>query len=209
MRDPAIPVEERWTAFSSWISSYFSHPYYISPSISINASRTLEYLALRMPDLDSRSGHENTVIRDGGTGPFFKAASYANIEPEAFAASFDIGCERSETAFHRVVRSETLHDLLSGALLFSESVSDCSVPSASIGPSTVQLTSAQRRSVLPDLRVLYLYGTHSPWTTQLSAWTLEGDLAAHSENTRRPVEFVLVEGANHFVSLSPLIRILD
>ncbi|EJD08472.1 alpha/beta-hydrolase [Fomitiporia mediterranea MF3/22] len=171
-RDPEIPVQDHDKAFVAWISSYFTHPYYSLPSDS-QESRTLEQLALPTPVLGSTPADAAT----------FKAASYMNIEPEAFAAAIDV--HPYEKAFYGIVQPETIYDQLSGSLFFTSKVS--SDPSANANDIP-----------LPELHVIYLYGTHSPWSTQWSAWSLESDIAAHIGDKRRPVDLVIVEGVNHF-----------
>ncbi|KAL5532279.1 hypothetical protein ACEPAF_5848 [Sanghuangporus sanghuang] len=189
--DTSIPASERKAAFHAWISAYFFHPYYMSQDPS-SVSRTYEQLILR-PETDLPTAGTNTAGADT-----FKLPSYANIEPEVFAAALETFPERSERAFVHSVRSETLLDQLAGGVFLrpsGSSVPELSAPSSDNGQSEQSSNSIP----LPDLQVQYLFGTNSPWTSQWCSWQLEAERDLHSKTRQRALDLVRVDGGNHFL----------
>ncbi|THH08665.1 hypothetical protein EW145_g2537, partial [Phellinidium pouzarii] len=172
--DPNIPVSQHSKALTAWLASYFSHPFNNALS-DAQPERSLSQLALHIP--------LSTEVKAE-----YKQPSHENILPEAFAASVDpIPAERSEGAFYGAMRNGTIYDQLCGAL--------CLGPAPD---SNVSNNNAEAQApVLPDLRVIEIYGTRSMWTVQWGVWKLEEDLKRGGAG--RPVGFARVEGGNHFL----------
>ncbi|KAH8110158.1 alpha/beta-hydrolase [Phellopilus nigrolimitatus] len=114
----------------------------------------------------------------------FHPPSHTNINPPAFAASADsVAGEHAEKAFYGAVRGQTLKDQLIGAI--------CGAPNTAQPPP------------LPHLRLVHVTCTRSLWTIQWGTWAFRAELARWedqegTERRVRPVEFVQIEGANHF-----------
>ena len=68
--------------------------------------------------------------------------------------------------------------------------------------SPVSLSEEEESRVLPDVKVCVVYGDSSVWSVTWNTWELEKDIAKWEKEGRktRDMRFLLVEGANHFVS---------
>ena len=91
------------------------------------------------------------------------------------------------------VQLETLLDqLLGGVFLQPSGASDHETPAPpdEVRPSPLPL---------PDLKIRYIFGTNSPWTSQWCSWQLEAERERYAKSSQRPLELLRVEGGNHFV----------
>lgn len=176
----ALSPEERAEAFESWLTAYFEHPFHahvndgrvqIQAPVPNNNAEKLSALMLRV---DGATQIRHTPLDPGEEG---RRAYKAAIDPAPGS--------RSESVFYgpEGFRPATLLAGTYTALGIHEEGDrgDENIP-------------------LPELKVVYLHGTHSIPTIQLGAWTLVAD--ANLDRAKRRVEVVPLAGGNHYVGFN-------
>ncbi|KAI5121420.1 hypothetical protein M0805_006183 [Coniferiporia weirii] len=203
--DPSIPDRMRGIVFGTWASSYYVHPTYASNSNSNSSSssssnstdRSLAALEQRAPKRTARGR---------------RACTLDTLTPDELLACVDPTPDaRSERPLWRlplaVLRAQT-HRVLVLSPTFSPSLS----PSSSFS----QPAAANTGPLLPALKIRVVYGLASPWTVQWETWALERECTERAAATAatlaegqdqdmcvglqvRPIKFVPVKDANHFL----------
>ncbi|KAH8116198.1 hypothetical protein DFH11DRAFT_1725694 [Phellopilus nigrolimitatus] len=187
--DTSVPARLRGLHLGRWVSSYYAHPAYApgAAPAAAGAARSVSALQVRAPPAPDRACTLNT------------------LSPKDLLACVDAAPgERSERAFWRlplpVLRVQTR-----GALLLDD---DAGAPGTSGdggdsdgGGGAAAALGDDGEALLPALRLCAVYGCASPWTVQWETWALEADCARWRAEGRRvrPVAFVPVDGANHFL----------
>lgn len=103
LQDPDIPQRLKGVSFGTWLSSYYSHPFYTFPPSDQVAARSLSSLELRTPKTHA------------------KRPTNENISPRELLASIDLAPgTRSEHAFYGAIKPETLYAEFTEALLLED-----------------------------------------------------------------------------------------
>lgn len=172
LSDTTVPIRMRGITFGTWVSSYYTHPFFSSsPSAP---SRTLSSLQIRTPPRDKQS----------------RTCTMETLTPTELTTCIDpLPGPRSEQPFWGAVDAETMRDQTRGALLLDYS-------------STLTEEEKGRSGALREMKVYVVYGTATVWSVIWGAWELEKEVGKWAEEGRdaRPMQFLPIEGTNHFVS---------
>ncbi|KAL5483652.1 hypothetical protein ACEPAI_8885 [Sanghuangporus weigelae] len=115
-----------------------------------------------------------------------KPSTSTNRAPEEVAAVTDPNpVMRSEIAFYFTIRESTLHQQYKAALA---------------SPLKPTSTSPATPFPFPNLKLSVVNGTRTVWNIIWTAWEMQKDLERwkNEEMNVRPVNFITIEGANHF-----------
>ena len=95
---------------------------------------------------------------------------------------------RSEIAFYGTVGPEVLHELFTNALVIGRS-------EEKKGRRSLLISNLHR------LRVTIVNGSMTVWNTLWAGWGMQGDVDKWKLEGRnlRPIEFLTINGVNHFV----------
>ncbi|KAL5498105.1 hypothetical protein ACEPAH_2235 [Sanghuangporus vaninii] len=181
LNDTTIPPRMRGIVFGNWVSSYYRHPYYSSPSSSDNGKpdRTISSLRVRAPERDE----------------VYKPSTLDSIAPADLIKCVDpVPPIRSEQPFMGTISRSIMYEHTLGVLLLDYAKAQPEDPEA-------QANIERDDVILPDVKVRVIYGDASIWSITWNTWQLEKDLEKWRRGGRkiRDVRFLLVEGANHFL----------
>lgn len=210
--DAKLPARVRGFAFGTWVSSYYSHPAY-----SRSRSRSPADLGVIVGSGDARAhnGAGSTPVPNGKsemrarrriqdlevrspTYPFRKC-TLDTLAPSDLLACVDVAPgARSEHAIWKFPQDLLLRQterafVLTSAEDYIES-----------GDNLAEELKTSEKMMLRNLKVAIIHGTASLWCVQWETWGLEELLERWKVEGRqlRPIKFIPVPEANHFVSLS-------
>ncbi|EJD01416.1 uncharacterized protein FOMMEDRAFT_111212 [Fomitiporia mediterranea MF3/22] len=189
--DASIPERIRGISFGKWVSSYYEHPAYKVESSSVEPStttttttttntgsvfppgnRTLDALQLRAPKKSARP------------------CTLDKFTPNEILTCVDIAPgPRSEWPLWHLPSSLLQEQKRRAFLAGSEQIASDSE------------AGGNEKLRLPKLKIHVICGLASLWVVQWETWNLEEEYLkwASEGKERRPVKFVPVEGANHFL----------
>ena len=166
-----MPERTRGIVFGKWVSTYYNHPAYSSAADPSSSLLERDSIASLQVKAPFKSAKKCTLDR---------------LSPRELLECVDIAPGlRSERAFWNIERS-VLRAQTAAALLGSGN-------SSSLGEESI---------VLPSLQVRVMYGLESLWVVHWETWRLEDEYKKWAEEGKktRPVTFIPIAGANHFVS---------
>ncbi|KAL5510980.1 hypothetical protein ACEPAG_3699 [Sanghuangporus baumii] len=179
LNDSTIPPRMRGIVFGNWVSSYYKHPYYSSPSSSPSSDGK--------PDRTISSLHVHAPERE----QVYRPSTLDSIPPADLMKCVDpVPPVRSEQPFMSTISRSIMYEQTLGVLLLDQA-------EAHHGDPKIQSDDA----ILPDVKIRVIYGDASIWSITWNTWELEKDLEKWRGEGRkvRDVRFLLVEGANHFL----------
>ncbi|KAH8100450.1 hypothetical protein DFH11DRAFT_1671389 [Phellopilus nigrolimitatus] len=178
LSDASIPERMRGIVFGTWVSSYYAHPVYATASpedLPQNEDRNMSAFQILTPEKETA-----------------RPCTLDTLKPDELTACVDAApAARSEQPFWNSVSAETMYDQTCGTLLLDHQSNFKTDSDTEIG-----LT-----SLLPKIKVRNVYGFASVWSVQWGIWELEKDYKRwEAEGLKvRPLKFILVAGANHFL----------
>ena len=175
LEDTSIHERIRGIAFGKWVSSYYEHPAYAAGPDSNAQNHTKSAFP--------RGNREMDALQLRAPKKAARPCTLDRLTPRDLLDSVDIAPgTRSEWAMWRLP-SPVLHAQKCNAIFLPDE--------DSLKP-------------LPKLRIRVLCGLASLWVVQWETWAFEEEYLKWQDEGKavRPVKFVPVEDANHFVSLS-------
>ncbi|THH03872.1 hypothetical protein EW145_g5939 [Phellinidium pouzarii] len=177
LEDNTVQERMRGIIFGQWVSSYYAHPAYTSDPPIPAQDRSITSLQIRVPKKP------------------YRTCTLDTLTPRDLLTSVDIAPgTRSERPLWRLPNSLLLAQTC-GALFLGPRTSSSQLDMASehdgVGGSTL----------LPAIKVRVIYGHASLWTVQWETWALEKECAKWEAESQslRPIKFIPVKDANHFL----------
>lgn len=206
LSDTTLPARVRGITFGTWVSSYYSHPAYSRSRSGSPADSTLDTSNNNASSLITKAQVGNTgcakrTISDlevrAPAYPFRKC-TLDTLAPRDLLSCIDVAPGvRSESAFWALPRGLLLRQT-------ERALAPGADESRQNGQKDLIDHEADRdQMTLADLKVRILYGLSSLWSVQWETWGLE-DLTHEwrkEGKSIRPIEFMPVPNANHFVRL--------